>query len=182
VLASLAMQSDMASEILEDDPLQARALLSETVNQATSAVEEIRRIAHGLRPPALDDLGLAAALRQMAQTYRQNAVINVEIPQTLPPLPAALETAVYRITQEALANVARHSGASRCLVRLAVDDGFNLTIHDNGRGMGKDVHKGVGLHSMQERVDELGGQLKIIARPAEGTRIEVCLPLAREET
>ena len=178
VLASLAMQADTARELLQTHPAQADSILTETVSQATSAVEEIRRIAHGLRPPALDDLGLAAALRQMAGSYRRHTAIYLEIPPTLPPLAAALETAVYRITQEALANVARHADAGECVVQLAVDNDFCLTIRDNGRGWQAGAVKGVGLHSMQERVAELGGRLQVTSTPGEGTCIEVSLPLA----
>ncbi len=98
----------------------------------------------------------------------------------MPPLPAAVEVAAYRIVQEALTNVAHHSQARTCLVRLKLDDRLVVEIADDGRGLGDERHVGVGLASMRERAAELGGTCLIETRPEGGTRVLVELPLGNE--
>ncbi len=104
----------------------------------------------------------------------------VEAPEELPPLPAAVEVAVYRITQEALTNVVRHAQAKTCLVRLAVKEDVTLDISDDGVGIPGERTAGVGLSSMQERVAELGGRFVVRSVPEGGTRVLVRLPLPKE--
>src|SRR5207249_2133825 len=95
----------------------------------------------------------------------------------LPALPAAVEVAVYRIAQEALANVVRHAHATRCAVRLGVNGGVDLTIADDGTGLSPNGGAGVGLISMRERAAELGGTCTIGPGPTGGTEVRVFLPL-----
>src|SRR3712207_9509194 len=102
------------------DPDDAEELLLELKAEAQDAVTDIRRLVYGLRPPALDDLGLLGALRESAAQYAAKGLsVSVEAPESLPPLSAAVEVAAYRIAQEALTNVARHAGARTCTVTLA---------------------------------------------------------------
>ena len=99
-------------------------------------------------------------------------------PDQLPDLPAAVEVAAYRIVQEALANVVRHAQATQCTIRLQLIDGaLHLSVEDNGSGLPEVVHRGVGLASMRERAEELGGTFGIAGRPGGGTNVKVSLPL-----
>jgi two-component system, NarL family, sensor kinase len=106
--------------------------------------------------------------------------VSVEAPEDLPDLPAAVEVAVYRITQEALTNVARHARAHSCVVRLVVNDDVTLEIVDDGVGIPAGRSAGVGLSSMHERASELGGSCTVEPVPKGGTRVLVRLPLPKE--
>jgi signal transduction histidine kinase len=101
----------------------------------------------------------------------------VEAPVELPPLPAAVEVAAYRIALEALTNVARHAGADTCTVRLTVNGTLELEIADDGKGIPSDPRSGVGLTSMRERAEEIGGTCTIELRPDGGTRVRASLPV-----
>jgi signal transduction histidine kinase len=181
-LASQALTIDTARLLLERDPPAAAALLQEAKTQSQHAVQEIRRVVHALRPPALDDLGLAGALRELANQYTGvGVVITVSAPALLPPLPAAVEVAAYRIAQEALTNVVRHADARRCDVTLAIDTRLLLSIRDDGRGVPADRRAGVGLASMRERAHELGGTCAVTSGAGGGTEIVVYLPLLEQE-
>jgi signal transduction histidine kinase len=107
-------------------------------------------------------------------------VFSMETPEELPPLPAAAEVACYRIAQEAITNVARHAQARRCEVRLSVEDApgaLRLEVIDDGVGIPVDRVAGVGLSSMRERAEELGGTLAVEPEPQGGTRVLARLPL-----
>jgi len=106
--------------------------------------------------------------------------VLVEVPEDLPNLPAAVEVAVYRITQEALTNVVRHARARTCVVRLVVNDDVGLEIVDDGVGIPKERGAGVGLASMRERASELGGSCVVERAPKGGTRVLVHLPMPKE--
>lgn len=103
----------------------------------------------------------------------------MEAPAVVPPLPAAVEVAAYRIILEALTNVERHAHAQHCLIRLELTDerSLCLSICDDGHGLPDEYHAGVGISSMRERVAELSGTFKITAQPGGGTRVQVRLPL-----
>ena len=178
-LGSLTLRLDVAADLVGEDPAAARALLRDLKAQARAAIGDIRRLVYALRPPALDDLGLAAALRAEAQRYEAGGLqVRFDAPEALPALPAAVEVAAYRIAQEALANVARHAGARHCVGRLALDDGaVRLEVSDDGRGLSPVRAKGVGLDSMRERAEELGGRCVVESLPTGGTRVRATLPL-----
>ena len=148
-----------------------------------AVIADIRRLVYDLRPPALDDLGLLAALHQLAERYGAEGGqlrVLVETPEDLGHLPAAVEVAVYRIAQEALTNVVRHARAKTCVVRLAVKDDVTLDIFDDGVGIPAERSAGVGLFSIRERAAELGGTCVIEPAPEGGTRVSVGLPLPKE--
>lgn len=171
VLASLALQADTAHELADDDPVETKQLLVGIMKEAQTAVADIRRLVYNLRPPALDELGLVKALRQTTRTYQMQ--VSIEAPSPLPSLPAAVEVAAYRITQEAINNAAHHGQANHCTVALDIDgDALQLTITDDGAGLSKSATSGVGLISMRERVAELGGTLTIQTLPAGGVQIK----------
>jgi signal transduction histidine kinase len=126
----------------------------------------------------LDDLGLVGALREAASRYAGTQLeVTVEAPETLPPLPAAVEVAAFRIAQEAVANVTRHAHARHCTVTLAVDTALEVTIADDGIGIAAGRRAGVGLTSMRERAEELGGTCIVEPNPDGGTRVIARLPL-----
>lgn len=150
--------------------------------EVTGAVDEVRRVIDALRPAALDQVGLVPALRERAQaiTARSSSplVIEVKAPPATPPLPAQVEEAALRIGEEAMTNVLRHARASRCLVRLAIDDVLRLEVVDDGVGLPPVPRDGgVGLQSIRDRVQELDGTCTIADDPAGGVRLSVLLPL-----
>ena len=129
--------------------------------QAT--VADIRRLVYELRPPALDELGLISALQEQATSYSQLHGLQVclQAPERLLPLSAAVEVATYRIVLEALMNVVRHAQARNCRICLSLTDTLSLEIVDDGLGLPRDYHAGVGMTSMRERAAELGGSCVI---------------------
>jgi signal transduction histidine kinase len=191
-LAALSIQAGALRAAIRRDPTLAEEQAGELRAELRSAVADIRRLVHGLRPPALDELGLVGALRERAiqygaggvyQTVKGEQVGDPALAVTvaadeLPALPAAVEVAVYRIVEEGLANVAKHAAARSCLVRLAFDRGLTLTVEDDGVGIGPDRVAGVGLLSMRERAEELGGSFTIDGRAGgPGTRLVVRFPI-----
>jgi signal transduction histidine kinase len=146
-------------------------------------VTDVRRIVYGLRPPALDELGLAGSLREEVGRLQFEApalTVTLDAPDDgLADLPAAVEVACYRIVTEALTNVTRHSKATRCAVRIQLNHGLHVDVTDDGVGLPIGWRAGVGIASMRERVTELGGDLVIEPSLPHGTRISARLP-ARE--
>jgi signal transduction histidine kinase len=190
-LAAQTLKLGTARHFLATDPAVTDRLLGELERDVAAALADVRRLVYNLRPPALDDLGLAGALGLLAAQYGGDggaaAGLRVTVDAAdLPPLPAAVEVAAYRIAQEALANVARHAGAARAEVRLAAQRGLGrhaallLEIADDGRGIAAGSGGGVGLHSMRERAAELGGSCVIRPRPGGGTVVQAALPLPQE--
>lgn len=149
-------------------------MLDRIRREAETAINEIRELTYGLRPPALDELGLLGAIKVKSDALH-GLLIDIE-PSGLPPLPAAVEVAAYRIVMEALTNVARHSGATRAKVTLRVGDGcLTVDISDNGNA-GDEWVPGIGLTSMRERASELGGTLTYRSTPT-GSTVTAELPL-----
>jgi signal transduction histidine kinase len=127
-LASQALTIDAIAKLLTRDPQRAAALLQDLKAQAHAAIEDIRRVVYGLRPPALDELGLSGALEeQAARQSRNDLCFSLISPERLPPLPAAVEVAAYRIALEAMTNVVRHARARHCCVRLSLENGHMTT-------------------------------------------------------
>ena len=176
-IAALAMAADAARDAIEGDPIQARHLLDGLIEQTQEAVADVRRLGSELRPPSLDALGLIGALRMLGD-QPSGLRVDVDAPDDLPPLPAAVEVAAYRIAAEAVRNSARHAGASSCRLHLSLHRSRDLLLEvaDDGRGIGTDRGSGVGLASMYERATELGGTLTVANRPPHGTLISAVLP------
>ncbi|MDH3943512.1 MAG: sensor histidine kinase, partial [Anaerolineae bacterium] len=182
VLASQGLKMAAASQLLRDDPEKARKLLEDLASQNESTVAEIRRLVYDLRPAALDDLGLVGALREYAGGVANLEVQVVQPEEKLPQMPAAIEVAAYRIAAEALTNVVRHARARRCTLELSVEEGptakfLRLQVSDDGQGLPEDRRAGVGLNSMRERAEEIGGEFQIESPSKNGTRIIARLPL-----
>jgi len=149
-------------------------MLDRIRHEAEMAISEIRELVYGLRPPALDELGLLGAIKVKTDAFH-GLPIDVE-PSGLPALPAAVEVAAYRIVMEALTNVARHSGATRARVELRMgDDCLTLAISDNGESHREWV-PGIGLTSMRDRASELGGTLTYRSTVS-GSTVTAELPL-----
>jgi signal transduction histidine kinase len=183
-LAAVALRVDGARALLNDDPARATAVLTAVSSDVRSTIDDIRRLVYDLQPPILDSVGLIAAIGEQAAAFSEagdgggRLSVKVTAPQRLPDLPAAVEVAAYRIVCEALANVARHAGASACRIGIDVSAGaLALTIDDDGNGRGGAERPGVGTASMFERAGELGGQCAIGRSPLGGTRVTVTLPL-----
>ena len=153
-------------------------LVSGARAQLEDVVGEIRHIVHDLRPPILDDLGLAAAIRAHAD-HLAPLDVELDLPDHPIPLSAAAELAVYRIATEALTNVVRHAHAGTCRVALHGDrEGTLLEVTDDGRGLDPGATPGVGLRSMRERTAELGGQIVLGQASQGGLAVAVRLPNA----
>ena len=178
-LASMTLKMDAATNYVASDPDKAQAMLDELKGQTRSALENIRRIAYNLRPPALDEMGLAPALREyFAGHYNsQKTRVSIEMSGELPPLPAAVEVAAYRIAMEAISNCLQHADAENCVLQLELDKSLKLVIWDDGRGAAAGDRRGIGLNSMQERAEELGGTFRMHSSREDGTRITVTLPI-----
>jgi signal transduction histidine kinase len=171
---------DAARRILAADPAGADALLDQAAASLESTVADVRRLVYGLRPPALDQLGLIGALRQQARTLDVSCPglsCEISAPDPLPTLPAAVEVALFRIAQEALTNVARHAGARNARASISVGKGLQLEIEDDGCGLRPDVLAGVGLTSMRERATELGGRFEIATASSGGALLLIQIPL-----
>jgi signal transduction histidine kinase len=178
-LASQTLVLEAVAQLMPNDPQKAQELLDLLMNQAEEATRDVRRLVYDLRPPALDDLGLVGALRQRADHYELGGLhFTFDVPQRLPDLPAAVETAVYRIAQEAMTNVVRHAQATACTVRLHCQAAsVFVEIRDNGRGLPRLNNPGVGLQAMEERATELNGQIVLQSLPGAGTLVRARLPL-----
>ncbi|GAB2725344.1 histidine kinase [Nocardioides pakistanensis] len=178
VVAGLSMQLGALRPLVRSDPATVVDRLARLEEAASGALEGIRRVAHELRPPVLDQVGLDAAVRQLADSL---GLVLVEERLAHGPLPAAVELAAYRIIAEALANAARHSGSSH--VRISAQEGDDLllvTVTDDGAGIDPAAAPGLGLAGMAERAEEVGGTVAV--RPAEhgGTTVSAILPLSAQ--
>lgn len=160
-LAGLGLKAHAARQSIGSDPTSTERLLHELQRETSQAVDDVRRVVAGLRPPALDVLGLAGAIEEQSRALSRHpdgSAVSVRVEaHDIPPLNAATEAAAYRIAVEALANVSRHSDATAAVVDLAVeDDRLLLQVTDDGSST-EPWSAGTGLSSMRERVAELGG-------------------------
>ena len=191
-LASLALLASAARDLMDRDPSRARTIVTELETDIREAAGDIRAFVNDLRPPALDQYGLQEAVRQRAERWTQLEGANVRIAvapgAALPQLPAAVEAAAYRIVTEALANVVKHASATECRVTIELRGSqLYVEVKDDGVGLvegappgGGDGSGGVGLMSLRERAEELGGTLRIES-PRDGSggaRIAAWLPLS----
>lgn len=185
-LAALALQLETARDVAASDPAAAARLLETLAPRLNAVVGDVRALVHELRPPTLDELGLAGATRELAARLAGPALVEVDTDGlaghqptdtgAAADLPAAVEVAAYRIAGEALTNAVRHAGAAR--VRLTLRrSGTSLVVEvaDDGTGVADGAVGGVGLGSMRERAEELGGWLELVTGPR-GTTVRAWLP------
>ena len=183
VLAALLLRVRLARDV--DDPAAREAMLEGMRSELAVALEGVRRFARGLRPPALDELGLVPAIASHARGIEEASGLSITVDARYPgsPLAPEGELALYRIIQEALANVIKHSGANRVEVRIAAQQGRVVAeVHDNGRGFPGDAEKQpsghLGLFGMRERAAYLGGRVAIQSAPGAGTHVRVEIPIS----
>ncbi|QJD82217.1 GAF domain-containing sensor histidine kinase [Cohnella herbarum] len=198
-LAALGLNATAAEMYVRRDPEAATELLSELRQVIRSTVEDIRTLVHDMRPASLDEWGLVGAIQQRIEELTRpirlleneqgtTSGLNIEFrfPQHLPALPAAAEVAAYWIATESIANVARHSQATQCTVRLAMtsDEILNIEIIDNGIGIDElripFANGGIGISSIRERASELGGLCTIERLQTGGTRVAASIPVLTE--
>lgn len=183
-LASMALRLDEAIQNRDDSPERSRKALETVQLQMRESIADIRRLVYSLRPPALDEFGLAFALKELSLQYETPSLrIALEGVERELNLSAAAEVAVYRIVQEALTNIARHARARECRIRLVKEPGYlHIRITDNGQGFPSDVTPGVGVRSIRERAEELGGTFALHSVTGQGTDIQVRLPMEERGT
>ena len=178
-LAGLSLKLEAARMLLERSPEKAAARLTALGAEVQESVSEVRRMVHDLRPPKLDDLGLAGALEDLAGSARGTGLnVQLEGTQDLPRLPAAVEVALYRIAQEALTNVLKHAQAQKIEIYLHLEPlKIVLEVQDDGVGLPQIREPGVGSRSMRERAEALSGSLELQRGDVRGTLVRATFPL-----
>lgn len=182
-LVSLKYRIELAEKKLGDSALDHPAhkdldIASTVLNQT---IQEVRQISHSLRPVLLDDLGLKAALRALAEHFEEHTLVQVTLDYSIEHLdvPDDIETTLYRITQECLNNIEKHAQASCVNIKLGYDQGrIVFEVKDNGVGFNlrQATRHGIGLVNMRERVEVIGGSLTLLTTPGGGTTIGATLP------
>jgi two-component system, NarL family, sensor kinase len=174
VLVSVKLLVESALQEIDSDPKQASDRLLRALQRIAEVSAEVRRISHMLRPQALDSLGLAAALQQLAVTFASDTGLDCGVTVTgerSKPIPIDVTTAFYRVAQEALANVQRHSHATAVDLELTLrPDGIRMIIVDDGDGFDvaavvSSAASGIGLRNLRERLASVGGWFEIHSRP-----------------
>jgi signal transduction histidine kinase len=181
LLTGAAFRADAVHNVLRTEPDRADILLSQVRAEIRQALGDVRRVVYGLRPLELEELGLIAAVRQRVNVASNGdgepLSVHVDAPDELPDLSPAVEVAAYRIAVEAVTNVARHSRGANCMVRLRAGDLLTIEVTDDGLSGEKSWKPGVGIRSIVERAEELGGCASAV--PTEtGGRVFAQLPLA----
>ena len=183
VLAGQVLRLETARELVDQDADRAGQLLDRAVTEALTALDEVRRVVDGLRPPTLDDDGLVVALHNRVRQLSDTIVLAT--PATLPRMRAAVEVAAYHIVSEAVSNAVRHAPGACCRVGVGVDgDSLVIEVEDDGPGLTGPMggaRTGAGLGTMRERAAEIGGSCHVGPGPAGGTRVVARLPLSGAE-
>ncbi len=186
VLASQGLKLAAARQLLRDKPEVAERLLDEVMGQSEETVNEVRRLVYGLRPPTLDELGLAGAVREHVEAVSAGTTLQVTVnaPDDLPTIPAAIEVAAFRVVQEAVNNVIRHAQAEHCTLDIYVvndeHEELHICIEDDGVGLPTEVKNGVGLLSIRERASEVSGRCEFGNREPHGTSVRLVLPFTSD--
>ncbi|GGJ39114.1 sensor histidine kinase [Deinococcus roseus] len=177
-LAGLSLKLEASRLQLQHAPDKLEQTLKQLKDDSQELILDVRRLVHDLRPPRLDDLGLRAALLELLERCAEHGMhTQHHLPEVFPALGAALEVALYRITQEALTNVMKHAQASGCSLCLQMDEkALMLEVRDDGVGLPGTRTAGVGTHSMRERAEALSGSLRW-ERLNPGTALIAVFPL-----
>jgi signal transduction histidine kinase len=188
-LVAVLMDLDRLLQILPPRDDVAQELLDEARTLVESSLQEIRTLSYLLHPPLLDELGLASALRWLVRGFenRSGITVSLAVQEEVGRMPAPVETALFRVVQEALTNIHRYSGSATADIRLTRSPGaISLQIKDQGRGMPAKTAQddtdpgllGVGISGMRARLHQLGGELDIQST-ASGTTVTATISLAR---
>jgi signal transduction histidine kinase len=182
-LTALKISLDLIQSDLPVEAGSLRQRLAEAGALTETTMEQIRLLAYGLRPPALDAVGLSYTLEGLCRDFAERTQLSIGYAGAeLPVLPEAANMCLYRVLQEALTNVAKHADANQVRVALRCDtETVNLLVEDDGQGfeVQAGTSAGIGLLGMQERIELLGGQLEIESWPGQGTRLTAHIPLQR---
>jgi signal transduction histidine kinase len=186
-LYALGLSLEDLPEMFAEDRADATVRVERAIDSIHATIRDIRNLILGLRPALLLDLDLHEGMFALANEFRLNTMIDLElvVPDELPPLSAEQADQLLHITREALSNVARHSAATRAVLTLAVDDGaLSLVISDNGRGFDGAAARGdghSGLANLQARAEALGGSLEVKSASGGGTEVAARVPLTLSE-
>jgi PAS domain S-box-containing protein len=181
-LAMIAIDLEKLVEDLGDSSVEASQQLHELFNRVSELGADLHSLSHQLHSSTLENLGLVAGVKAFCEEFAEQQGIQVDFAHENVPraIPADATLCIFRIAQEALRNVRRHSGANRAEVRVEwIDEMLHLSVSDRGRGFNPNkpsANSGIGIRSMEERLRLLGGQFEIHSRPMEGTKIDACLP------
>ncbi len=182
-VAMLAVELEQLAEDVGDSSGETKQKVDELFDRVSELGADLHSLSHRLHSSTLESLGLLAGLEAFCKEFAEQQGVKVDfVCENVPRgVPADAGLCMFRITQEALRNIKRHSGANRAEVRLEQLDGrLHLSVTDRGRGFDSNeppAERGIGIHSMEERLRLLGGKLEIQSRPMEGTRIDAWLPL-----
>lgn len=187
-LAAVRMKLDGARMFVDHEPQRSKAILDQLSDDVRTTIADIRHLVYDLRPPALDELGLASALRELARSFSgptddgRYLTVEISVDDDVVALRAAYDVAVYRIVSEGLTNVVRHASATLCRVRVDLLTVAEVLVCIDDDGIGRPPHTdahsaGIGTRSMMERAAELGGEFRIERSPLGGTRISARLPI-----
>ena len=186
-LFALSIKLRLISESESPGDAESKQLMGESRQLADQCLAEMRTMSYLLHPPSLDDLGLLPACRSLAKgfTERSGILVDMDLPAKLDRLPQEVETALFRVIQESLSNIHRHSGSKNARIQLSADeDSIHLEVSDQGRGFVNEMldqvidntRIGVGIAGMQARVRQLGGRLEVRST-SKGTTVIATLPL-----
>lgn len=186
-LVSAKLLIESAVDDLQGGAMPATKGLVSALERVADSLTEIRRISHRLRPAMLDSLGLPAALAQLAREFGESRQLQIDVLLSQPEqeLPDSVKTALFRVAQEALTNIAKHADAHRVQIKLDVrhSTGVHLDLIDDGRGfdleaINRDPQRGIGLRNIRERLASLGGQVVFQSQPGHGTQVLAHVPSA----
>jgi PAS domain S-box-containing protein len=191
-LAALKMTLSRVAEVLHPENEQGHQLLASSLELTEDAIREVRTLSHLMHPPMLDFVGLGPALRWFAAGFseRSHIIVKVEIDEDFGRLPQETEIAIFRIVQEALTNVHRHSGSRSASIRVTRQTtGTYVQVQDQGQGIafpsesaGGRAPVGIGIAGIRERVKQLNGEFNIQSAPGKGTTLSVLLPFPKDKT
>ncbi len=177
-LAAQMFRVGAAQDLIHKNPEKTIKILDDLQDGIEGTLTSVRQLVYELRPPLLDQMGLAGALNDFLSRHEGGGAIHLNLPKQLPVVNAAVEVAAYRIMQTGLDNVIKHAQATSCDARLSfTEDNLYIEIVDNGIGIADKYRAGVGLTSMRERAEELGGTFAIAPTQPHGTRLSVSIPL-----
>ncbi len=179
-LSALSVQLETVKAYWEVDPTTAQHMLDKSLAATRSGLQETRRALKSLRASPLEDMGLSLALRQLATetAERANLQLNLSTPTHFPPLPQAIEQCLYRVTQEATANVSHHANARTITVQLTFNGDILLQVSDDGQGFDPqqaELAGHFGLAGMRERAALVGGVLNVTSQPGAGTVVKLTI-------
>ena len=189
-LTALRLRLELIAEELPDEFASLRERLGHAAFGARAIMDQLRQVAHDLRPPMLDAVGLVPALKGLCQSLSNGSRLMITFEAAdVPCLSDAISVTLYRFLQEALTNVAKHAGASSIHVKLGLDgESVTLSVADDGRGIDPQSARldlgetgGMGIPAIRERLEGLGGQLQLESEPGQGSRLVAIIRLAEQE-